>query len=136
MQEGVLHMVQARLLGILLLLSLGAAKQDGTFIRHLRKANEYVIAHTRYHTHRLPKVVWLSRAQMNKRSADDDALCHDDSDGVTDAMEDDGSCILQKVSSSSGVTIKPSCMSWFISNKILIRTYLTAWVSRRRKPMA
>lgn len=81
-------MVRLKYFGILLLLLLGAAKHEDAFTRHLRKANEYVLAHTRYRTHRLPKVVWLSRAEMAKRSADDDKLCHDDSDGVTDAIED------------------------------------------------
>jgi hypothetical protein len=89
-------MVQIRCLCILMLLFLGAAKSENVLIRHLRKANEYVLTHTRYHTHRLPKIVWLTIAEMAKLSDKDDELCQDNSDFVTDAMEDNGVMYLTK----------------------------------------
>lgn len=89
-------MVWIRCFAILSLLLLVTAKQEDTLTQHLRKANEYVLAHTRYRTHRLPKVVWLSPTEMAKAAAEDDELCHDTSGGVTDAREADGVMYLTK----------------------------------------
>lgn len=92
-------MERMRCIGILMLLLLGAAKHEDTFTRHLRKANEYVLAHTHYHTRRLPKVVWLSRRQMDKQVNDNEKICPDgdnNPDDVTVAQENGGVVYLTK----------------------------------------
>lgn len=89
-------MVWIRCFAILWLLLLVTAKQEDILTQHLRKANEYVLAHTRYRTHRLPKVVWLSSAEMAKAGADDDEVCPDNSGEVIDAREADGIMYLTK----------------------------------------
>ena len=89
-------MVPVRYVSIALLLLLGAAgKQDAT-TRHLWIANKFVLAHTRYRVHRIPNVIWLSRKEMDKLAADEDAICNDGSDGTTVAMERGGAIYLIK----------------------------------------